>query len=52
MGKGLTKRCLCLTAVAAVLAAGPTVGKAMAYFTANAEASGGVTLNKIGRAHV
>ncbi len=45
MGKGWTKKCLCLTAAAVMLTAGPAVGRAMAYFTANAEASGGVTLN-------
>lgn len=45
MGKGWTRKCLCLAAAAAVLAAGPAVGRAMAYFTANAQASGGVTLN-------
>ena len=45
MDKGSMRKCLCLAAAAVVLASGPAVGRAMAYFTANAEAKGSVTLN-------
>ena len=41
----LSKKSLCLAAVALTLTAGISAGTAMAYFTTYSEASGGVTLN-------